>query len=88
MSSLTKPKIARAVVNKIKTQIPEGGEAALLFSVFEHAVRDVGSNTASRIDKDTAEQYLRGKMEHLSLCGIDVDWARKVIQDSGLLGSR
>lgn len=76
---------AKAVIAKIKPQFPAGGEAKLCFAVFEQAVRDLVSKTTSDIDKSSARAYLTGRMENVSVCGVDVDWVRKVMKDAELL---
>ena len=75
-----------AALKKIGAQVPECGEAKLMFAVFESAVMEAVPLMICRYsDTQSAREYLDGPMYHLALAGIEPEWARSVLEDLGLI---
>ncbi len=71
---------ARAIVNKVKKQIPSSPEARLMFAVFQSVVIDLFSKAHHR----SAAKYMRSNMPHLVMIDIDPEWVRRLFKQSGL----
>lgn len=80
----TKSRI-RAALKKLSTQAYETPYAQLMFAVFSQAVADAHEFSAVPLESDfrSAKEYLRGDLPHLELCGIDPDYARRVMRLAG-----
>ncbi len=68
--------IGRVVLRRLRPQAFPSPEGRIFFSVFAQTIRDLPAEDAKR--------YLHGDLIHLELAGIDVDWARRIIDKSGL----
>lgn len=75
------------LVNGFRSQIFNDPRAELMWMVIEQAIFDacVPSISVARRDKDSAIRYLAGDMPHAHYCGIDPDYVRRTLRDSGLL---
>ena len=74
-------KIARAVCSKIRKQIPDNADSMLIFDVFKQSVKDlfiIGEH------RESAVEYLDGDMIHLSILGVDPEWAIHLLKLAGL----
>lgn len=75
--------IASALIKKLKTQVEDAPGARLMFSVFEQAVLDVVVPGVPDGDRESAKRYLKSKMPHLELSGIEIKYAERVMKDLG-----
>jgi len=72
--------IAKAVVSKIKKQVPDSAEAKLMFAVFATAVSDLFKKN----QKKSAATYLKSDMPHLNRIGIEPSWVRLQFKIAGI----
>lgn len=85
MSDAQTKRRVRAALKKLGTQVYETPHARLMFAVFSQAIADAHEFSAVPLESDlrSAETYLRGDLPHLDLCGIDPEYARRVMRLAG-----
>lgn len=71
--------LIRTTLQRIRNQIPDGPETALLFAIFEQAVEDYfyPSDTCTADEQRKAGAFLACRLDYLGLLGLDVDWVRE-----------
>lgn len=79
---------ASAVSKKISYQFPDGAIGKLAHAILDRAIQDACGfirGTGKEIDQDTGLRYLKGDMYWCELAGVDSDWVRRVLKESGIL---
>ena len=73
-----------AAIKKIRTQFNvEVPEMRLCFSIVEQAIRDLAAEEHSH--RESAAKYLHGGIMAAELCGVEPDWIKSVLINTGCL---
>jgi len=75
----------RALLRAIRRVFPPWPEAQLCYAVIEQAVKDACSYSPGHRLYDGAVYYLAGDLPHAALCGVDPDYVRRLLRESGLI---
>ena len=72
--------LTKAVVAKIKKQVPDSPEGKLMFAIFQNATLDL----FNKAHKSSAVMYMKSDMPHLQAIGIEPVWVRRLFEQAGI----
>lgn len=77
-----------AVCKKISYQFENSAIGRLAYSVVERAIHDACGNIRDgrkEFHQDSGLRYLQGDMLWCEMAGVESDWVRRVLKESGIL---